>query len=93
MAKEAAALQAERARSVGEPAIRRTEILRLKFQEGMSIREIASLWHVDSAMLYREYAAARKEFEKSLRDILATDHSGSPEEVERVLADLKAILD
>jgi RNA polymerase sigma-70 factor (ECF subfamily) len=90
--KEAANRQAERARISGDGAVRRVDLLRLRFQEGLPIREIATLWQVDPARLHHEYAKARKEFEVALREILARDHAGTEGEVNRVLADLLSVL-
>lgn len=60
----AAARQAVEAKD--EPARRRVELLRLRFQEGMPIRDIAAAWRVDPAHLHREYAQAREEFKRAL---------------------------
>ena len=90
--KEARAHHASLAREKGEKAVRRAELLRLRFQERMPIREIAGLWKVDRAYLHHEYAQAREEFEKALREVIAGDHPGNPGEVDRVLANLLSIL-
>ena len=63
--KEAARLLAERAK--GDPvAKRRVELLRLRFQDGKPIREIAEKWNEDAAKLHHEYATARNEFREAL---------------------------
>ena len=63
--KEAARLLAERAK--GDPvAERRVELLRLRFQDGKPIREIAEKWNEDAAKLHHEYATARNEFREAL---------------------------
>jgi len=51
-------------------AFRRVELLRLRFREGLPIREIARLWGADPAHLHREYAKARREFSTALRDVV-----------------------
>ena len=53
--REAAERQAALAAGRGEAAVRRVELLRLRFHEGMPIREIARLWGVDAAVLHHEY--------------------------------------
>lgn len=67
---EAARVQAELARG-NERATRRVELLRLRFQEGFPIREIAARWNEDAAKLHHEYATARDEFRTALHRVLA----------------------
>jgi DNA-directed RNA polymerase specialized sigma24 family protein len=68
--REAARVQAEVA---GDDARkrRRVELLRLRFQEGLAIRDIAAKWNEDAAKLHHEYAAARDEFRAALRRVVA----------------------
>ncbi len=68
---EAAELQTARARAAGPEALKRLELLRLRFETGLPIREIAARWNVDAALVHRAYARARKEFEEALREVLA----------------------
>ena len=74
--------QLERAAELGEDARRRVELLRLRFAEGLPIREIAKRWGVDSAGVHHEYAKARVEFKDALRAEVAFHHRGTPAEVE-----------
>jgi RNA polymerase sigma-70 factor (ECF subfamily) len=90
--KEAAAAMERHAREAGDGAVRRVDLLKLRFQEGMPIREIAKRWGVDTAFLHHEYAKARQEFKAALLEVLAFHHPGSPDEVERECANLLAIL-
>ncbi|MEM7204165.1 MAG: sigma-70 family RNA polymerase sigma factor [Planctomycetota bacterium] len=60
----------------GERAIRRVELLELRFGEDLPIREIAKRWNVDSAWLHHEYASARDEFKQALRAEVAFDVTG-----------------
>lgn len=69
--KEAARMQAEIAKQSGERAVRRVELLRLRFESGLPIREIATKWNEDSATLHHEYATARDEFRAALRRVVA----------------------
>src|SRR4029077_13243403 len=91
--REAAERQAVLAAHRGEAALRRVELLRLRFHEGMPIREIARLWGLDAASLHHEYARARQEFRSALRDVIALHHPGSPEEVDRECAQLLVLLE
>jgi len=68
---EAARIQAEVAAQEGERAVRRVELLRLRFQEGRPIRDIAARWNEDAAKLHHEYAVARDEFRAALRRVMA----------------------
>jgi len=68
---EATRLHAEAAAREGSRELRRVELLRLRFQEGKPIREIALLWNEDPADLHHEYATARREFSNALRQALA----------------------
>lgn len=68
---EATRLHAEAAAREGPREMRRVELLRLRFQEGLPIREIAALWQQDPASIHHEYATARKEFSAALKQALA----------------------
>jgi RNA polymerase sigma-70 factor (ECF subfamily) len=80
--REAARRQEERARVAGERALRRVELLRLRFQEDLPIREIARRWEMDAAALHHEYARARDEFREALHEVVAFHQPGDPQEVE-----------
>lgn len=68
---ETATLQRSRAAVEGGRRLRRVELLRLRFEEGLPIREIAKLWDADAAELHHEYATAREEFRATLREVVA----------------------
>jgi RNA polymerase sigma-70 factor (ECF subfamily) len=89
---QAARRQKELADQAGNEARQRVELLRLRFQEGRPIREIARLWQVDADQLHREYAKARKEFRAALLEVVAYHHPGSPREVEQECQDLLQLL-
>ena len=58
---EAARLQKSRAVQSGAEAIKRIELLRLRFEENLPIREISQRWNIDAARLHHDYALARQE--------------------------------
>ena len=89
--REAAQRQEELARQAGAAALRRVELLRLRFQEGLPIRAIAQRWQTDPAGLHREYARARQEFRAALAEVVAFHRPGAAEEVERECADLLSL--
>ena len=61
-----------------------------KIDHCLPIREIARRWNTDPARLHHDYARARDEFERSLRDVIAVHHPGSPRAVERELREVFA---
>jgi RNA polymerase sigma-70 factor (ECF subfamily) len=85
---EAARLQRERAAEHGPEAVRRVELLRLRFEEDLPVRAIAELWGIEAAQLHHAYALARKEFRAALLEVVAFHQPGSPAEVEREAASL-----
>jgi RNA polymerase sigma-70 factor (ECF subfamily) len=91
--REAAERQSVLASRRGDAALRRVELLRLRFHDGMPIREIARLWGLDAASLHHEYARARQEFRSALRDVIALQHPGSQEDVDRECAQLLSLFE
>jgi len=91
--REAADRQAGLASQRDEAAVRRVELLRLRFHEEMPIREIARLWGTEAAPLHHEYARARQEFLAALRDVIAAHHPGTAGDVDRECAELLALLE
>jgi RNA polymerase sigma factor (sigma-70 family) len=90
--REAARLQEEHARCAGAVALRRVELLRLRFHDGLPIRTIAERWQIDAAELHHEYARARQEFKAALAEVVAFHHPGTPAEVEHECANLLSLL-
>lgn len=90
---EAIELQIGRASERGPAAQRRVELLRIRFQEGLPIRDIAARWNEDAARLHTEYAQARKEFLLALCEILGVSASGSLENIKAECKQLLSLLD
>lgn len=88
----AAARQLADAKDSGEDAKRRVELLRLRFSDGLPIREIAKRWDEDPARLHHEYAKAREEFKKALRQEVAYHDPGAPRAVDKEVAELLLLL-
>jgi RNA polymerase sigma-70 factor (ECF subfamily) len=64
------------------------ELLRLRFEEGLPLREIATRWHVDPAVVHRRFRQAREGFRRSLRKVVAFHQPGTgdvDEECRRLL--------
>ncbi|HJZ91736.1 MAG TPA: sigma-70 family RNA polymerase sigma factor [Gemmataceae bacterium] len=91
--REAAAVQQTSAVRCGAAAVRRVQLLRLRFHDGLPIREIAKLWGEDAAKLHHDYATARDEFRAALREVIAFHHPGAPSgELDRLAAELFALV-
>ncbi len=90
--KEALKLQRTESQSNGERAERRVELLRLRFEKGMPIRDIAAEWKEDPALVHREYLLARKEFRAALVAVLKFHHPASDAEVEQELGLMRGLL-
>jgi RNA polymerase sigma-70 factor (ECF subfamily) len=88
----AAARQVAAARASGGEALKRCEILRLRFEEGLRIREVAARWGADPDHVHHEYARARDEFREALRAEVGLRHPGTPGEVDRECARLLSLL-
>jgi RNA polymerase sigma-70 factor (ECF subfamily) len=67
----------------GDPQRTRSELLRLRFEEGQPIRAIAAAWECDPAWLHHEFAAARRDFKRTLGRILGVDASSDGARAER----------
>jgi RNA polymerase sigma factor (sigma-70 family) len=91
--REAADLQMERARAEGQGSMRRVELLRLRFEDGMPIRDIARLWNVEPEHLHHEYAKARKEFADALREVVGLHEGCSLAQLEEECRRLFELLD
>jgi RNA polymerase sigma-70 factor (ECF subfamily) len=89
---EAAQLQRQRAHERGEEAIRRVELLRLRFENNLPIRTIAERWGVSAASLHHAYSLARHEFKLVLIEVVAFHHPGTPAEVEQEASGLLKLL-
>jgi RNA polymerase sigma-70 factor (ECF subfamily) len=90
--REAARRQAECAEQAGAAARQRVELLRLRFHEGLPIREIARRWGMEAAVLHHEYARARQEFKAALREVVAFHRPGTAAEVEKECGNLLQLL-
>jgi hypothetical protein len=90
--REAGSLQAARARRKGGEALKRVEILRLRFQEGKSIREIARLWGEEPDRIHHQYAMARKDFLLALSLVVAHHQPGDRPEIEEECARILELL-
>ena len=71
MMSQAGVSMKRRAGELGEDALRRYELLQLRFQEDVPIREVAKRWGVPDRQVHDAYATARREFYRCLREVVA----------------------
>ena len=88
LVKRAANHLTEQANASDDKARQRVELLRLRFVEDLPIREIAKRWDTDPARVHHDYARAREEFQRALRDVIALHHPDEPRAVERELREV-----
>lgn len=90
---EAANRQAAIAIQKGDEALKRVELLRLRFQEGLPIRQIADQWQIDAKIVHREYSKARNEFSQALRMVVSVHYNtASKAEIDRQCQGLLHVL-
>jgi len=93
LVQQARDLLESRAKESGERAVRRADLLRLRFNEGKPIRQIAREWGAEAAHLHHEYASARAEFARALRDVVAFHQPGAHQEVDDECARIRSLLE
>jgi len=76
----------------GEAGRRRIELLRLRFREGLPIRDIAEKWGMDPAVIHAEYRRAREEFKDALREEVSFHNPGAPTAIEKECEELLSLL-
>ncbi len=78
----------------GDRASKRYELLRLRFQDGLPIHEIARRWKVEPALMYREFAKAKIEFREALVAVVGSQNpNAGREEVAYECAQLLDLLE
>ncbi|TAJ08166.1 MAG: sigma-70 family RNA polymerase sigma factor [Planctomycetota bacterium] len=88
---EAVQRQSLLARDGGPGAEKRVELLRLVFQEGRSLADIARDWNAEPRAIYSEYERAQADFLRALKQVVAFHHPGAPESVGRECRELLAM--
>ena len=88
----AANLQETRAKILGAEALRRVELLRLRFRENLPIRTIAERLGLDAVFVHREYTRARDEFKQALIEVVQGHHPGSAALAEKECEEILALL-
>lgn len=90
---EAGQRHQQQAEQSGPKAMKRMELLQLRFREGMPIRDIAKLWESRADDLHHEYAKARDEYSQALFEVVRF-HSpnASRGEIQRECVELLTML-
>lgn len=86
--REAGEHQLRAAQGQGPEAVRRVELLRLRFHEGLEVRQISARLGLAPDFVHHEYAQARKEFKRSLHAVIAGHNPGEPEQAAGELREL-----
>jgi len=89
--REAAERMSDRARAGGGDQ-RSVDLLELRFQQGLPIREIARLWNADPGELHLAYARAAREFRRALGEVVGLSERCAPEHIDRECERLLALL-
>lgn len=88
--KQAGELLEQKARMLDPPARKRVELLKLRFEDGLPIREIASKWGERPALVHESYRKVRREYHDCLREVVASNNPDAigqcEQECERLLA-------
>ena len=90
--REAVTRHGERARILGKDAERRVELLRLRFQEGRKLRDIAEAWQTEHATVKKQNARALQEFEEALREVIVFHYPNLPAEAEKEMTSILAMI-
>ena len=91
--REAAASQRRDAEAKGAEAMRRIQILQLRFQDCLPIREIATRLKMEPARAHHDYALARVEFRKALKQAVSFHSPGAPALIDQECERLLSLLD
>ena len=90
--RQAGDLQSRRAEARGGNALQRLEVLRRRFDDGMSVPDIAAELGESPELIHKWYARGRADFRECLRDVVSRhmrepiDPDGVEEECRRLLA-------
>lgn len=76
----------------GPEAVRRLQILRARFQDGVPIRDLARQWGEDATQLHRQFARAKRDFERVLRQLLAPRPDAAAAELDQEIDFLLSLL-
>lgn len=87
---EAATMHERSAVALGAAGARRVELLRLRFRDGLPIRDIAARWNLEPRYVHGQYETARKEFERCLLKVVEFHNPDAPH---AAMAELDQVLE
>ena len=90
--RQAHAVHRRDAEAAGPDALRRVELLRLRFEEELPIRTIAARLGLDASEAHRMYARARREFRLALREVVREREAAGDERVDAACDELLGML-
>lgn len=90
--RETVAVQGERAKRMGAEAERRVELLRLRFGEGLKVRDIAARWGTDLKATHHDFDRARAEFRTALIEVMKFHYPGESRSVDKELERLMELI-
>lgn len=90
---QALKMQERRAAKADDASRQRIELLRLRFEEGLPIREIAARWEQDPATVHSAYRKAREEFKNCLQQVVAFHNPEAAKNPNRECRELLSILE
>jgi RNA polymerase sigma factor (sigma-70 family) len=90
--RDALELQRARAAERDPAAARRVDLLRMKFEDGLAVRDIAKRLGEDPARIHIEYAQARRDFIRALREVIGLQEGCSPERLKEECEKLLGVL-
>ncbi len=89
----AARTHEEAAHAAGDEALRRQQVLRMRHDDGLPIRDIAQLLGVeDVAAVHNDYRRARREFTTHLKDAMRADTGKTGEALDEQLRHLSELI-
>ena len=90
---QALEMQEGRAAKADDASRKRVELLRLRFEEELPIREIAVRWGEDPPAVHRAYRKAREEFKDCLQRVILFHNPEAAEDPDRECLELLSILE
>ena len=85
-------LNIERAPGFGGREVRRVEILRLRFEKGLPVREIQEQLEMTPELAHKEYARARKSYRAVLEDVVAAHYPGARDDLAEMCREVMRLL-
>ena len=89
---EAVFLYRQRAQGMGGRELQRVEILRLRFEDELPVREIATQLGLSPELVHKEYARARQGYRAVLEDVVAAHYPQSEDNLDERCREIMRLL-